>query len=100
MFIWNIVQIGRSERFTIKKTAMSGVLEQQVWELREENKELKERLEVIEKNFEKMQKKDSHEFSEIINKMKDFNEKIASFLSWKEWIDKIIEKIKKILPIV
>lgn len=78
---------------------MSWVIEQQVWELKEENKELKERLEEMEKNFEKMQKKDSHEFSEIINRMKEFNEKLAWFLSWKEWIDKIIEKIKKILPI-
>jgi hypothetical protein len=36
---------------------------------------------------------------ETSEKMKEFSEKITSFLSWKEWIDKIIEKIKKFLPI-
>jgi hypothetical protein len=35
----------------------------------------------------------------MMNSIKEFNEKMASLLNRKDWIDKIIEKIKKILPI-
>ena len=85
---------------------MYGVLEKQVWELREENKELKETINEMQKQIDEIKNSEKSEFREIIVKMKEekekieeFNKKLADFLDWKTNIDKIIEKIKKLLPI-
>lgn len=77
----------------------NNVIDAQVSKLIEENEEMKKRLREIEKTIEKNQKDDVHDIKEILNSIKEFNEKIVSLLSRKDWIDKIIEKIKKILPI-
>ena len=77
----------------------NNVIDAQVSKLIEENNELKDRLREIEKTIEKNQKDDVHDIKEILNSIKEFNEKMAWLLSRKDWIDKIIEKIKKILPI-
>lgn len=84
----------------------NNTLEAQVWQITEENKELKERINQLEKIIEEIKKSDKSEFKEILYKIQDFNVKISestksidSILEWKTWIDKIIEKIKKILPI-
>ena len=85
---------------------MYGVLEKQVWELREENKELKETINEMQKQIDEIKNSEKSEFREIIVKMKEekekieeFNKKLADFLNWKESIDTIIDKIKKILHI-
>ena len=85
---------------------MYGVLEKQVWELREENKELKETINEMQKQIDEIKNSEKSEFREIIVKMKEekgkieeFNKKLADFLNWKESIDAIIDKIKKILHI-
>jgi len=85
---------------------MYGVLEKQVWELREENKELKETINEMQKQIDGIKNSEKSEFREIFVKVKEFNEnieefnkKLADFLGWKEWIDAIIDKIKKILHI-
>lgn len=85
---------------------MYGVLEKQVWELREENKELKETINEMQKQIDEIKNSEKSEFREIIVKVKEekekieeFNKKLADFLNWKESIDTIIDKIKKILHI-
>lgn len=85
---------------------MYGVLEKQVWELREENKELKETINEMQKQIDEIKNSEKSEFREIIVKVKEekekieeFNKKLADFLGWKQWIDTIIDKIKKILHI-
>jgi len=85
---------------------MYGVLEKQVWELREENKELKETINEMQKQIDEIKNSEKSEFREILCKVKEeqekiieFNKKLADFLGWKEWIDAIIDKIKKILHI-
>lgn len=85
---------------------MYGVLEKQVWELREENKELKETINEMQKQIDGIKNSEKSEFREIIVKVKEekekieeFNKKLADFLGWKQWIDTIIDKIKKILHI-
>lgn len=92
---------------------MSAYLDQKVWMLSEEQKDLKERIDELEKKIEEYQQKDVHDIKEIFvwmkeeaEKIKQFNEQLLDFSNTikvlqarKEWIDKIIEKIKKILPI-
>ena len=85
---------------------MSAYLEQQVWELKEKNAELEQRVISLEKKFAEINKNNQHDFKEILNamdeaksKISDFAESIKWFTEWKKGIDKIIEKIKKILPI-
>lgn len=75
------------------------LLDAQVSKLIEENEELKERINQLEKTVQQNQKNDVHDIKEILNSIKEFNEKIVWLLSRKDWIDKIIEKIKKFLPI-
>lgn len=92
---------------------MSAYLDQKVWMLSEEQKDLKERIEELEKKIEENQQKDVHDIKEIIvwvkeeaEKIKQFNEQLLDLSNTinvlqtrKDWIDKIIEKIKKFLPI-
>ena len=78
---------------------MSAQIEQKIWKLETENQELKDRLEELEKKFEKNQKTEIHDLKEITNWIKEFHEKISDILNRKDWIDKIIDKIKKILHI-
>ena len=75
------------------------IIDAQVSKLIEENSEMKDRIKELEKIVANNQKNDLHDFKEILNSIEDFNEKMAWLLSRKDWIDKIIEKIKKILPI-
>ena len=77
----------------------NNIIDAQVSKLIEENKEMTERINQLEKLIQKNQKDDVHDIKEILNSIKEFNEEIAWLLSRKDWIDKIIEKIKKILPI-
>lgn len=77
----------------------NNVIDAQVSKLIEENEEMKKRLREIEKTVEKNQKDDVHDIKEILNSIKEFNEKLLWITARKDWIDKIIEKIKKFLPI-
>jgi len=78
---------------------MSAYLEQQVWEQREQINELTEKVNVLEKYIRDMEKWEKHDLNEMLIGIKEFNEQMKSLLDWKKWIDTIIEKIKKILPI-
>lgn len=92
---------------------MSAYLDQKVWMLSEEQKDLKERIDELEKKIEENQQKDVHDIKEILvwmkeeaEKIKQFNEQLLDLSNTigvlqtrKDWIDKIIEKIKKFLPI-
>ena len=77
----------------------NNIIDAQVSKLIEENKEMNERIKQLEKLVQKNQKDDVHDIKEMMNSIKEFNEKIVWLLSRKDWIDKIIEKIKKFLPI-
>lgn len=77
----------------------NNIIDAQVSKLIEENKEMTERINQLEKLIQKNQKDDVHDIKEILNSINEFNEKILWLLSRKDWIDKIIEKIKKFLPI-
>ena len=55
----------------------NNVIDAQVSKLIEENNELKDRLREIEKTIEKNQKDDVHDIKEILNSIKEFNEKMA-----------------------
>jgi len=81
-------------------------LEAEVWKLREEIKELTLQLEEMKKSQLENSKIYSNNIRDIFNREKDidvkfldFSASIEAFTKWKEWIDKIIEKIKKFLPI-
>lgn len=82
------------------------VIDAQVSKLIEENEELKNRINELEKTVQENQRNDVHDLKEMLIQIKEFNEKLVDFSNTiqvlqtrKEWIDKIIEKIKKILPI-
>lgn len=75
------------------------VLDAQVSRLVEENKEMKEKISELEKKIEQNHRAETHDLKEIFVSIKEFNEKILWITARKEWIDNIIEKIKKILPI-
>lgn len=82
------------------------ILDAQVSKLIEENKEMTERINQLEKTVQQNQKNDVHDIKEMLNSIKEFNEKLLDFSNTikilqarKDWIDKIIEKIKKFLPI-
>lgn len=77
----------------------NNIIDAQVSKLIEENKEMSEKIKQLEKQVQKNQKDDVHDIKEMMNSIKEFNEKIVWLLSRKDWIDKIIEKIKKFLPI-
>lgn len=83
------------------------VIDAQVSKLIEENEELKNRINELEKTVQQNQRNDVHDIKEMLNSIKEFNEKLLDFSNTiqvlqarKEWIDAIIEKIKKILPII
>lgn len=82
------------------------ILDAQVSKLIEEKEELKERINQLEKTVQQNQKNDVHDIKEMLNSIKEFNEKLLDLSNTinvlqtrKDWIDKIIEKIKKFLPI-
>jgi len=84
----------------------NNIIDAQVSKLIEENKEMTERINQLEKTVQQNQKNDVHDIKEMLNSIKEFNEKLLDFSNTikllqerKDWIDKIIEKIKKILPI-
>lgn len=81
-------------------------LEAEVWQLREEVKELTLQLEEMKKYQTENSRIYSWNIRDILNREKDINVKFLDFsksieaiTKWQEWIDKIIEKIKKILPL-
>lgn len=81
-------------------------LEAEVWQLREEVKELTLQLEEMRKYQLENSRIYSWNIRDILNREKDINVKFLDFsksiealAKWQEWIDKIIEKIKKILPL-
>lgn len=83
------------------------VIDAQVSKLIEENEELKNRISELEKTVQQNQRNDVHDLKEMLSQIKEFNEKLLDFSNTiqvlqarKEWIDAIIEKIKKILPII
>ena len=83
------------------------VIDAQVSKLIEENEELKNRINELEKTVQQNQRNDVHDLKEMLIQIKEFNEKLLDFSNTiqvlqarKEWIDVIIEKIKKILPII
>ena len=81
-------------------------LEAEVWQLREEVKELTLQLEEMKKSQLENWRIYSWNIRDILNREKaidvkflDFSKSIEAITKWQEWIDKIIEKIKKILPL-
>jgi len=66
--------------------------DEKIQNLIEENEKMKRRFSELEKKLSKKEIFQTQEFREIL-------ESISSFNARKDWIDKIIEKIKKILPI-
>ena len=74
-------------------------LEAEVWQLKEELKQLREDFDELKNEQKKEYKSYTDDFREMLVKRKEFNESMKSLLDWKKWIDTIIEKIKKILPI-
>ncbi len=78
---------------------MSAYNEQRISMLEKEVNDLKEEILKIQKNMQKDEKKNIHDIRDIFKEIQDQKEKINVFVTWKEWIDKIIEKIKKFLPI-
>lgn len=84
----------------------NNIIDAQVSKLIEENKEMTERINQLEKTVQQNQKNDVHDIKEMLNSIKEFNEKLLDFSNTikilqarKDWIDAIIEKIKKFLPI-
>ena len=55
----------------------NNIIDAQVSKLIEENKEMTERINQLEKLIQKNQKDDVHDIKEILNSIKEFNEKIA-----------------------
>lgn len=74
-------------------------LEAEVWKLREELKQLREDFDELKNEQKREYKTYTNDFREMLVKRQEFNESMKSLLDWKKWIDTIIEKIKKILPI-
>lgn len=74
-------------------------LEAEVWQLREELKQLREDFDELQNEQKREYKTYTNDFREMLVKRKEFNESMKSLLDWKKWIDTIIKKIKKILPI-
>ena len=74
-------------------------LEAEVWQLREELKQLREDFDELKNEQKREYKTYTNDFREMLAKRKEFNESMKSLLDWKKWIDTIIEKIKKILPV-
>ena len=74
-------------------------LEAEVWQLRDELKQLREDFDELQKEQKRENKSYTDNFREMLVKRNEFNESMKSLLDWKKWIDTIIEKIKKILPI-
>ena len=70
----------------------SQINEEQIEQLIKEIDSMKIKLSEFEKKYIK-------EDRTILKSIQKMNESILSFTAWKEWIDIIIEKIKKILPI-
>lgn len=85
---------------------MNPYIEQQIWVLTEKVADLEASVRELQKQVKASNKDNQHEIKEILNamdeaksKISDFAESIKWFTEWKKGIDKIIEKIKKILPI-
>ena len=55
----------------------NNIIDAQVSKLIEENKEMTERINQLEKLIQKNQKDDVHDIREILTSIKEFNEKIA-----------------------
>lgn len=85
---------------------MNPYIEQQIWILTEKVADLEASVGELQKQVKASNKDNQHEIKEILFAMNDAKSKISEFAEsikwlseWKSWIDKIIEKIKKILPI-
>jgi peptidoglycan hydrolase CwlO-like protein len=60
------------------------IIDAEVSKLMEENQELKDKIAEIEKRIEQNQKTDVHDIKEMMNSIKEFNEKMASLLNRKD----------------
>ena len=85
---------------------MNPYIEQQLWVLIEKVANLEASVSELQKQVKASNKDNQHEIKEILFAMDDAKSKISEFTKsidgineWKSWIDKIIAKIKKLLPI-
>ena len=85
---------------------MNPYIEQQIWVLIEKVANLEASVRELQKQVKASNKDNQHEIKEILfamndakSKISEFAESINGFAEWKSWIDKIIAKIKKLLPI-
>lgn len=92
--------------YKLQNTMSNWIIEAKLSQLIEEHKELQQKFEELEKTVKQNQKKDVHDFNEMFLQFKEFNKTFIDYSKTidvlnarKEWIDKIIEKIKKFLPI-
>ena len=85
---------------------MNPYIEQQIWVLIEKVANLEASVGELQKQVKASNKDNQHEIKEILFAMDDAKSKFSEFAKsidgiteWKSWIDKIIAKIKKLLPI-
>lgn len=85
---------------------MNPYIEQQIWVLTEKVAELEASVRELQKQVKASNHDNKHEIKEILFAMDDAKSKFSEFAKsidwiseWKSWIDKIIAKIKKILPL-
>ncbi len=79
---------------------MTSYNNQRISQLEKEVNDLKEEIAKIQKNMQKDEKKNIHDIRDIFKEIQEQKEKMNVFVTWKEWIDNFIEKIKKVLPII
>ena len=85
---------------------MNPYIEQQIWILTEKVAELEASVRELQKQVKSSNHDNQHEIKEILfaiddakSKFSEFTKSIDGITEWKSWIDKIIAKIKKLLPI-
>lgn len=68
--------------------------------IEEDVENVKEQIERLKAELMKDERKNIRDLKSILQSIKEQKERIDIFATWKETIDKIIEKIKKLLPII
>ena len=74
-------------------------IERKVWMIEEDVENVKEQIERLKAELMKDERKNIRDLKSILQSINEQKERIDVFATWKESIDNIIEKIKKILPI-
>ena len=74
-------------------------IERKVWMIEKDVENVKEQIERLKAELMKDERKNIRDLRSISQSIKEQKDRIDVFATWKEWIDKFIEKIKKLLPI-